>query len=215
MTGSSLVTPSLISAPDWRSSAVNITLPDWLPEIIPSPDAVYPTLDDQMDLAIRLSAANVEHDTGGPFGAAIFWAESGKLIAAGVNRVMPLSGSLLHGENVALLFAQARLASFTLKDLSAGPIRMVTSCQPCVQCWGAMCWAGLAEMVFGATDEDARAIGFDEGPVPANWRELLLNSPSATRVLGPVRRDEAAAVLQEFNRLGRTKYNADAKTGDD
>ena len=57
-----------------------------------------------MALAIDLSARNVAEGTGGPFGSAIFErdtiSDTTKLVSIGVNRVVPLGNSTLHGETV-------------------------------------------------------------------------------------------------------------------
>ena len=74
--------------------AVNFHLPDWVFEKC---DLVTPRQSDvdRMDLAIELARRNVEHG-GGPFGAVVFEADTGLVIAPGMNLVMPQSSSLLH-----------------------------------------------------------------------------------------------------------------------
>ena len=57
-------------------------------------------------------------------------------------------------------------------------------------------------MVCGARDEDARAIGFDEGPKMPDW------IPALERRGISVVRDEAAAVLEEYAGRGGVIYNA-------
>ena len=46
--------------------------------------------EEKMRLAITMSRVNVEKGTGGPFGAAIFEAESGRLVSVGMNSVVRL-----------------------------------------------------------------------------------------------------------------------------
>ena len=58
-----------------------------------------------MDLAVRLAARNIE-EGGGPFGAAVFEIETGRLVAPGVNQVVPLGSSLAHAEAMAIMIAQ-------------------------------------------------------------------------------------------------------------
>ena len=93
--------------------ALHVDYPAWVADVV-SWDSPYRTDEDRMRLAIALSRANVEHDTGGPFGAAIFERESGRLVAVGMNSVVRLSNCTLHGEMVAFMMAQRRLGSFTL-----------------------------------------------------------------------------------------------------
>src|SRR5258706_2291965 len=92
--------------------ALRFELPDW---IFVECDLSKPRHTDQerMELAIELARRNVEHG-GGPFGAVVFDGATGEVVAPGVNLVVPQSCSLLHAEIVALMFAQARLKSFTL-----------------------------------------------------------------------------------------------------
>jgi len=166
-------------------------LPEWLNVV---PDQI-PDLAAQVDYVIQLSARNVAEETGGPFGAAVF-THYGRLIGVGVNRVMPENCSLLHAEVVAIMSAQKALNTW---DLSGG-LRLVTSCQPCTMCYGAIYWCGVSEMVYAATAEDARAIGFDEGPLPPDWR--FQYAERGIQVVGPVYREEAAAVLQLYGKQG-------------
>src|SRR5215213_6406928 len=92
---------------------VQITLPDWVDTTV---DWERPYRDDEakVALAIELARQNILHESGGPFGAAVFEQESGRLVAVGVNRVTALNNSVLHGEIVAFMMAQQRLGSYTL-----------------------------------------------------------------------------------------------------
>jgi tRNA(Arg) A34 adenosine deaminase TadA len=108
---------------------VKFELPEWL---FSECDLQSPRPDDaaRMQLAIELARRNVAHG-GGPFGAVVFERDTGEVIAPGMNLVMPLSSSLLHAEMVALMFAQARLQTYTL---ACGNYELVASSEPCVQC---------------------------------------------------------------------------------
>ena len=61
-----------------------LALPDWVGPFLEKAPAVFENIEDRMRLAIELSKLNVENETGGPFGAAVFEQDSGKLIAVGV-----------------------------------------------------------------------------------------------------------------------------------
>jgi tRNA(Arg) A34 adenosine deaminase TadA len=161
--------------------------------------------EDWMDLAIELAQSNVEHG-GGPFGAVVVETGSGRVIAPGVNLVVPASCSLLHAEIVALMFAQARLQSFTL---APGDYTLFTSSEPCIQCLGACHWAGLSRLVCGAPLSAAEAAGFDEGPRSLDWQEQL--GARGTEVRTGVRADAAARVLSDYARRGLLRYNARSK----
>jgi tRNA(Arg) A34 adenosine deaminase TadA len=61
---------------------------------------------DRTRLAIRRAAVNVARQTGGPFGAAVFERDTGRVISAEVNIVVPTGCSLAHAEAMALALAQ-------------------------------------------------------------------------------------------------------------
>ena len=85
---------------------VHLTLPAWLQQL-DIQERRYPDAESQVALAIDLSARNVAEGSGGPFGAAVFDGE-GRLIGAGVNRVVPQHCSAAHGEMMAFMSAQQR-----------------------------------------------------------------------------------------------------------
>ena len=183
---------------------VQVDYPDWANETI-AWDAVYRTDEERMRLAIAVSRANVEHETGGPFGAAIFESESGRLVAVGMNSVVRLNNCTLHGEMVAFMMAHARLGSFTLNAPHLPAHELVTSCEPCAMCLGATLWSGVRRVVYGAGREDASMLRFDEGPVfPASYRYLEERGITIVRNL---LRDEAVAVLEDYRARNGTIYN--------
>ena len=83
---------------------VHLTLPAWTQQVIDM-QRLYQTPEEQVILAIELSRMNVEENSGGPFGAAVF-TEEGKLISIGVNRVIQQSCSVAHAEIMAYMMAQ-------------------------------------------------------------------------------------------------------------
>ena len=186
------------------SLAVHVDYPAWVVDVV-AWDAPYRTDEERMRLAIALSRENVEHDTGGPFGAAIFERESGRLVAVGMNSVVRLHNCTLHGEMVAFMMAQRRLGSFTLKAAHLPAHELVTSCEPCAMCLGATLWSGVQRVVFGATREDAARLEFDEGPVfPESYQYLEARGIEIVR--SPLR-DEAAAVLERYRARNGAIYN--------
>ena len=158
-----------------------------------------------MRLAIELSRANVAHGTGGPFGAALFRRDSGELVSAGVNLVVPQHCSSAHAEIVALSLAQASLRTHTLAAPGLPPLQLVSSTEPCAMCMGAVCWSGVVELVCGAEDADARSVGFDEGPKASHWERAL--EERGIEVITGVLRAEAADVLTGYAKQGGLIYN--------
>lgn len=190
--------------PDSRPpERVTVTSPPWLGEVVDW-EHRYDGAEARMRVAIALARANVLRDGGGPFGAAIFERDSGRIIAAGVNRVQQLGNCTLHGEMVAIMLAQARVGSYTLDEPEMPAHELVTSCEPCAMCLGATLWSGVRRLVFGARREDACAVGFDEGPVFPESHAYLRER--GIEIAGGILRDEARAVLELYVERGGRVY---------
>jgi tRNA(Arg) A34 adenosine deaminase TadA len=184
--------------------AIEIPLPAWVDEVVDWRGR-YPGDDDRMRLAIALSRENVHRGAGGPFGAAVFDAAAGTVLGVGINCVERLGNAVLHAEILALMFAQRAVGAFTLGPPGAPLCDLVSSCEPCAMCLGAVHWSGLRRLVFGATRADAAALGFDEGPVfPESYAYLEHRGLRLTR---GVLRAEAAEVLTCYHERGGRIYN--------
>jgi tRNA(Arg) A34 adenosine deaminase TadA len=181
-----------------------IELPQWLTESLECSPKIFPTQEDRMRCIVALARENVVQQTGGPFGAGVFDA-SGHLIAAGVNLVMSSNCSIFHAEIVAIALAQKKLGRYDLSNGGNDIYELVASTEPCAMCFGALPWSGIRRLVCGARDEDARSIGFDEGPKLPNWQEAL--EKRGVRVLRDVLRHEAVDVLNLYVKSGGTIYN--------
>lgn len=183
---------------------VRFSLPAWVDEVV-GPARAYRRTEEKMALAIRLSAENVEREAGGgPFGAAVFRSDTGELVSVGMNSVLRLGNSVLHAEVMALMLAHAAQGLHSFRAPGAPPVELVTSCEPCVMCFGITLWSGVSRLVCGATREDAMALGFDEGPVTEeSYRHLQARG---VEVIRGVLRSEARAVLRRYQALGRAIY---------
>ena len=73
-------------------------------------------------------------------------------------------------------------------------------------CLGATLWTGVRRLVCSARDEDAREIGFDEGPKPDRWPQQLAARGIAVR--RDLLRDEGRRVLLAYRDMGGAIYNA-------
>jgi tRNA(Arg) A34 adenosine deaminase TadA len=183
---------------------VHVEYPEWV-DSVADWERRYATDADKMRLAISVSRANVERGTGGPFGAAIFERDSGRLVAVGMNSVVRLNNCTLHGEMVAFMMAQQRVGSFTLHSPALPVHELFTSCEPCAMCLGATLWSGVRRVVYGAGREDASRLNFEEGPVfPESYRYLEDRGITIER---NVLRDEARAVLELYRARGGMVYN--------
>ena len=144
-----------------------LVLPDWIGEEVDEA-RIYADDEERVDLAIRLANRNIDERSGGPFGAAIFSGD-GKLVAVGVNRVLPHGCSAAHAEIVAFTLAQTRVQRARLNE-DGNRYVLATSAQPCAMCYGASFWAGIDELLVGARSDDVMELSeFDEGPLPADW----------------------------------------------
>ena len=186
---------------------IHLPLPTWVHEHV-DPSRGYAGDEAKVALAIELSRLNVEAASGGPFGAAVFDPQD-RIIAVGVNRVLPHACSLAHAETMAYMLAQGRTQrprlNQTLEGAPCGPITMATSSQPCCQCYGATVWAGIDRLLIGARAEDVEALTeFDEGPLPADWVGELERRGIA--VVRDLQRDAARAVLRTYGEQGGLKY---------
>ena len=188
---------------------VSITLPEWVHHEV-RPGERYATPEDRMRFVISLAARNVERETGGPFGAAVFERDSGILVAPGVNRVELSLCSAAHAESVALMVSQQVLKTYDLGAPNLPKFELVTSSQPCIQCYGNLWWSGISRLVTGTSVAQTTAIaGFDEGPVPSNWAQLLRDRQPVERsmeVVEGVLADEACKVLELYVRKGGVRY---------
>lgn len=184
--------------------AVQVDYPAWVREAIDW-DRTYATDEERMRVAIAVARENVEHETGGPFGAAVFERDTGRLISVGMNSVVRLNNCTLHGEMVAFMMAQHRLQSFTLGAPGMPVHELFTSCEPCAMCLGATLWSGVKRLVYGATREDAARLDFEEGPVfPESHQYLIDRGISIVRT---VLRGEAQAVLEAYRTRNGKIYN--------
>jgi tRNA(Arg) A34 adenosine deaminase TadA len=183
---------------------VHVEYPDWVDSVVDW-EKIRSTDEDRMRLAIAVARANVERATGGPFGAAVFEATSGRLVAVGMNSVVRLNNCALHGEMMAFMMAQHRVASFTLKAPHLPVHELFTSCEPCAMCLGATLWSGVQRVVYGAAREDASKLDFEEGPVfPESYRYL---EDRGIRIVRNVLRGEARGVLEMYRAKGGKIYN--------
>jgi tRNA(Arg) A34 adenosine deaminase TadA len=181
---------------------LHLTLPPWIHTAVDDSKA-YADDAAKMRLAIELARLNVEHRSGGPFGAAVFNAE-GRVIAIGVNRVVATNCSVAHAEMMAYMLAQSRLQRFRLNE-DGKRYTLATSAQPCCQCYGATVWAGIDELLIGARAEDVTTLTeFDEGPLPTDWIGELTRRGIAVR--RDIERPAAQQVLADYQRAGGARY---------
>ena len=143
--------------------------------------------EDFMRQAIALAVENVEKG-GGPFGAVIV--KDGKVIATGTNRVTPNNDQSAHAEVCAIRAACAKLGTFNLSGCV-----LYTSCEPCPMCLGAIYWAHIDKIYYGANQHDAAAVDFDDSFI---YRELELKPEQRHKPMENILHDEALAPFKAW-----------------
>lgn len=138
--------------------------------------------DDFMRQAIALAVGNVKNG-GGPFGAVIV--KDGRVVATGVNRVVPDNDPTAHAEVNAIRAACVKLGTFNLSGCV-----LYTSCEPCPMCLGAIYWAHIDKIYYGATQYDAAAVDFDDSFI---YRELELKPAERNKPVENILHNEALA----------------------
>ena len=108
-----------------------------------------------MKIALSEATNGMLANDGGPFGAVIV--KNDKIIASAHNEVLKSKDPTSHAEINAIREASKLLDSF---DLSA--CTLYTTCMPCPMCLGAIFWARIKTVYYGATEQDAAKGGFDD-----------------------------------------------------
>ncbi|RYD59293.1 MAG: nucleoside deaminase [Sphingobacteriales bacterium] len=80
-----------------------------------------------------------------PVGAVVVWGT--KIIARGHNQVEQLNDSTAHAEIIAMTSAFNALGSKYLPEAT-----LYVTLEPCLMCCGAMYWAKVGRIVYGASD---------------------------------------------------------------
>ncbi|MFD1722582.1 nucleoside deaminase [Amnibacterium endophyticum] len=130
-----------------------------------------------------------------PFGALLVTAD-GRVAAEAENTVVTGHDVTGHAETNLVSIASQR---FEPEELAA--MTLVTSCEPCAMCSGAIHWAGIGAVVYGLSEEGLLAMTGDD---PANptlalpCRTVLAAGRRGVEVTGPLLEDEARASHEGF-----------------
>ena len=185
---------------------LRISLPDGWRDHLPA--TALTTDSEKMTFVISLAQWNVRGNSGGPFAAAVFSGDTNKLISIGVNQVVSSRCSLAHAEAMAIALAQQRLQTHDL--CGHGRLELVTSGQPCVQCFGMLWWSGITRLVTAARAEDIEELtSFSEGPLPGEWQQKLSNRDPLppVSVVQDVCREQSRQLLKQYTDTGGQNYS--------
>ncbi len=137
-----------------------------------------------MKAALREAERAFEQDEV-PIGAVVV--KHGQIVGRGHNLVETLRDPTAHAEMIAIT-----AACETLGDKVLNGCTLYVTLEPCPMCAGAIVWARLSRLVFGAFDEKAGSAS------------TLYNIPQDKRlnhhveIISGVEADQAAALLQAF-----------------
>jgi len=188
---------------DHRSEPIlvkQIPMPPWLMKLeAENQGRVIAGDEAKIRFVVELAEKNVRHETGGPFAAAIFERGTDRLIAVGVNVVVPAKQSWAHAEMTAFAHAQNKLDKASLEGCV-----LASSCEPCAMCSGATLWSGVEKLIYGAPRKAAEKIGFDEGYKGVFWRSET--GRRGIQVIGPLLGKEAFAPFELYRKKNGKIY---------
>ena len=141
-----------------------------------------------MKIAYDEATKGMLSNEGGPFGAVIL--KDGELIAKAHNRVLLSNDPTAHAEVNAIREASQQLGRFDLSDCV-----LYTTCMPCPMCLGAIMWARIGTVYYGATEEDAQRGGFDD----LRFYEIL-QGKSEGLTLTQIDKEENASLFDVWNK---------------
>jgi tRNA(adenine34) deaminase len=138
-----------------------------------------------MDKAIALAKKAIS--TGDVPVGAIIINKDGELIGSGANEREANNDPTAHAEIVAIRSAASYLQNSRLDDCT-----LVVTLEPCAMCAGAIAQARITNLIFGAWDEKAGAVG-------SVWD--VIRDPRALykiNVTAGIREEECANILTDF-----------------
>ena len=141
-----------------------------------------------MELALNQAHIALEHNEI-PVGAIVV-SEKGELIAQGHNLVLSLNDPSAHAEIMVLRQAGQILGRPRLDDCD-----LYVTLEPCSMCAGAISWAHIRRLYFGAYDP--KAGGVEHGP------RIFSYTNHQPEIIGGIREKDCAKLLQDFFRSKR------------
>ena len=99
-----------------------------------------------MERAVELSRQGMQGGKGGPFGCVIV--KDGRIVGEGCNQVTSSNDPTAHAEMLALTAATGVLGAKYLPECT-----LYVTVEPCIMCAGAIGWAQVSTIVYGASDE--------------------------------------------------------------
>ncbi len=120
-----------------------------------------------MHQAIALARQGVSMGHGGPFGAVVV--VENEIVGRGWNQVVYRNDPTAHAEMLAIREACNKIGHFHLSNAT-----LYSTCEPCPMCMSATYWAHIDTLYYGASKDDAAAVGFDDRHIIEELRKPLL-----------------------------------------
>jgi tRNA(Arg) A34 adenosine deaminase TadA len=158
-----------------------------------SPDDPGCTAQDRvyMARAYELARYAITHG-GGPFGALLV--KDGKILAEYSNCVHSTGDVTKHAESGLISAFSPKIDRATFAQST-----LYTSTEPCAMCCGAICFAGIGRVVYGASEAPfEQTMGLTPGPNLLTSHEILLRIAPQVKVLGPLMEAQGLAIHQEY-----------------
>ncbi len=137
-----------------------------------------------MNLALEEARRAAQEDEV-PVGAVAV--SEGELVARDHNRSIQLHDPTAHAEQLVLRQAGEKLSNYRLNH-----VELYVTLEPCAMCAGALLWARVQQLVFGARDEKAGAV----------FSKVSLLSPGLfnhhVQVVEGILADPSRDILQQF-----------------
>jgi guanine deaminase len=150
-----------------------------------------------MKAAYDEAAKNLETNDGGPFGAVII--KDGEIVVAARNMVVATNDPTMHAEIAAIRAATAKLGRFHLEDCE-----IYSTCEPCPMCMGAIMWARIPTVYYGADRKDAEGAGFADNEMYEYFEGTAARKKVTVSVLDSY---ECAELFERWNKKAdRTQY---------
>jgi tRNA(Arg) A34 adenosine deaminase TadA len=104
---------------------------------------------------------------GGPFGAVVV--VENEIVGRGWNQVVYRNDPTAHAEMLAIREACNKIGHFHLSNAT-----LYSTCEPCPMCMSATYWAHINTLYYGASKDDAAAVGFNDRHIIEELRKPLL-----------------------------------------
>ena len=148
-----------------------------------------------MRLAIKKARQGIGEGQA-PFACCIV--KDGSILACEHNKVWSRKDITAHAEVVAIQEACRKIKAINLNGCV-----IYTTCEPCPMCFGAIHWAKISKIVFGARVEDAAKIGFSELPISNEQIKELGDAP--VEIQGGFLKEEAQVLFEQYKEIVGSK----------